>query len=231
MASLHHPLLKLCLLPLLLFSVSLQAEESASLFSPLPFDLKPEETLFSSKNWVSLNESAGIQAARLDKKIVLMMANNARFRSSDVAAYPETLTLTATWQITSPQGAMGFGWIDFSTSQYYYLYEDLSRNELILQRGDGVSTKQLARYPLPATSGPRTFTLQRKSLSPAEAEITVLVNGSAAGEPVKDRPEQEMGSTFQIYVGSGNEAEVTLHEISTIKATSRKGSGGGSWFW
>ena len=218
------------LVSLWLAASSPSAEEQAAAFAPLPFDLKPEETLSASKNWISLNESAGIQAARQEKQIVLMMANNARFRSSDVAAYPEELTLQATWQITNGKGAMGFGWIDFSTSQYYYLYEDLATNELILQRGDGVSTKQLALYPLAQATGPRHFSLTRKALSPAEAEITVLVDGVAAGDPVKDRPDQEMGSTFQIYVGSGNDAEVTLHSISTIPATSRKSSGGG-WFW
>ena len=125
---------------------------------------------------------------------------------------------------------MGFGWIDFSTSQYYYLYEDISRNELILQRGDGISTKQLALYPLPAAQEPRQFTITRKSIDAAEVAINIIVNGTALGDPIQDRPEQKMGSTFQIYVGSGNDAAVTLQSISTIKATSRKGSGGG-WFW
>ncbi|MEM1157560.1 MAG: hypothetical protein AAGH72_04820 [Verrucomicrobiota bacterium] len=208
----------------------LQAEEEKSAFAPLPFDLKPEETLSASNNWMSLNEAAGIQAARVEKQTVLMMTNNARFRSSDVAAYPEVMTLKAAWQITNGKGAMGFGWIDFSTSQYYYLYEDLATHELILQRGDGVSTKQLALYPLPAATGPRDFTITRKSQSAAEIVITVLVNGTAVGEPVTDRPDQEMGSTFQIYVGSGNDAEVTLYSISTIPATSRQRTGG-SWFW
>jgi len=218
------------LLCVLLVTSSLLAEEKGVAFPPLPFDLKPRETLSASNNWISLNESAGIQAAKAEKQLVLMMANNARFRSSDVAAYPEQLTLQATWQITNGKGAMGFGWIDFSTSQYYYLYEDFSKNELTLQRGDHVNTKQLALYPLPAASGPRVFSITRKALSAAEVEISVLVDGRPAGDPVSDRPEQEMGSTFQIYVGSGNDAEVTLHSISTIPATSRKSSGG-SWFW
>lgn len=215
---------------LLMAAVSAHAEDKAPHFAPLPFDLKPDETLSSSKNWISLNEAAGIQAAKENKQIVLMMANNARFRSSDVAAYPEILTLTATWQITNDKGAMGFGWIDFSTSQYYYLYEDISRNEMILQRGDGVSTKQLALYPLPTANGPRNFSIVRKSLSAAQTEITVLVDGTVIGEAITDRPEQEMGSTFQIYVGSGNDAEVTLSRISTIPATSRT-RGGSGWFW
>ncbi len=203
--------------------------QATTLFPPLPFDLKPKETLFASKNWVSLNEEAGIQAMKQDGEIILMLAKNARFRSSAVAAYPEMLALTATWQITNQKGAMGFGWIDFSTSQYYYLYEDASRNELILQRGDGVTTKQLALYPLPASTAARNFTLQRKSLSPTQVEITVLVDGMPFGEAATDRPEKETGSTFQIYVGSGNDAEVTLKEISTIPATSDKKGGG--WFW
>ena len=206
------------------------AEAEAPAFAPLPFDLKAKQTLSESNNWVSLDEAAGIQAAKSDEGIVLMMANNARFRSSDVAAYPETLTLTATWQITNGKGAMGFGWIDFSTSQYYYLYEDLDEQQLILQRGDGVSTKQLARYPLTPATAPRTFVIQRKALNATAFEISILVDGSPAGDPIQDRPDDEMGSTFQIYIGSGNEAEVTLHRISTIRATSRKSSGGG-WFW
>ncbi|MEM6885365.1 MAG: hypothetical protein AAF571_10060 [Verrucomicrobiota bacterium] len=218
------------LLLFLLAASLLHAEVEAPEFAPLPFDLKPEETLSASQNWMSLNEAAGIQAMKQEGKMVLMMANNARFRSSDVAAYPEVMTLKASWQITNGKGAMGFGWIDFSTSQYYYLYEDLATNELILQRGDGVSTKQLAKYPLSTATEPRQFTITRKAQTAAEIVITILVNGAAVGDPVTDRPEQEMGSTFQIYVGSGNDAEVTLHSISTIKATSRKGSGSG-WFW
>jgi hypothetical protein len=198
----------------------------------LPFELKPEETLSASLNWVSLDETSPVVAAREDKQIILKLTNNARFRSSDVAAYPPSpaaMTLTARWQITNATGAMGFGWIDFSTSQYYYLYEDLERQELILQRGDGVSTKQLALYSLPASAQPRTFSLTRSDLGKGRIQLSVLVDGTEMGAPVTDQPDKESGSTFQIYVGSGNNAEVSLQEISTIPAADRKQGSG--WFW
>jgi len=195
----------------------------------IPLEIKDGESIDLSDHWVTLNVEGRAYARREGGQRLLILENNARLRSRDVASYPDQLGLFAEWVLLNNQGAMGFGFIDFSTSIYYYLYQDGDAGEWALQRGDATGMKQLARMPLSGIAGPVRMDLQIAFPKRDQVALTVLVNGQPAGEPIIDRPPMELGSTFQMYVGSGNDAQVAIREISTVPAGQRKKSG--NWFW
>ncbi len=159
----------------------------------------------------------------------LRLSKGTRLRSRDVASYPEVLELEAVWKHLSPEGAMGFGWIDFSTSTYYYLYFDAGKERLGLQRGDSKGSVLLMETPLSRSDRSRKYGIRASVERGTRVKLEVLVDGAMVGEPVTDTLEKGLGSTYQIYAGSGAEATVELEEISTIPAGVRKA--GGNWFW
>jgi len=211
----------------LLWPCGSYAEDAGLQLMPhIPLKLKPGEPINQSDHWVLLNPEASAVFEREEKQEHIRLTGNARLRSRDVSSYPSSLGLFAEWLITNQTGAMGFGFIDFSTSIYYYLYEDADKGEWILQRGDGTTTKQLASGPV-QPGNTRKFQLNIRT-GPV-MQFDVLLNGTPVAQEISDRPPQELGSTFQLYIGSGNGAEVLLGPLSTVPAGKRKESGG--WFW
>ncbi|MEM6822013.1 MAG: hypothetical protein AAF558_08750 [Verrucomicrobiota bacterium] len=214
----------------ILFIPSGLSEDTATQIPVIEWPLKAGQSLKDSPDWQLLNAEAGAEMIKApDRQLCLRLTGGARFRSIDASAYLPETHLEATWSITNGQGAMGFGFIDFKTSIYYYFYQDVTKGMLILQRGDGQTTEQLAEIPFSSSTTSGNFKMVISRPKRDQVHLSLSHNESALGEPVVDRPEQELGSTFQIYAGSSKDAEVLVYKISTIPGTSIKK--GGSWFW
>jgi hypothetical protein len=175
---------------------------------------KRRQTLDGLRHWSRLTEpDSGIVTEEGGRRF-LRLRNGAKIQSIGVMPYGTGVQLRGVMDITSPGGSAGFGFIDFSSGVYYYLYLDKSAGKVFLQRGDGETSEVLAQAPASPAS-PATLELAADTTDKTSIILRASLDGTPVLNATEDKP-PKLGSTYQIYVGIGAGAEVDLHEMTTI---------------
>ncbi len=182
-------------------------------------DDRPNDDVTTLRHWLRLSEPDTGRIQRHDGRNILLLEKSGRVRSLRTAPYLDGFTLTTSLSLDGGTGAAGFGFIDFSTNIYYYLFVDASGGRLVLQRGDGTDTEELASTPFQPGDTARSYSLGVDLSSAHEITLRVLVDGAAleASEPRPDK----LGSVFHIYCGTGTDTIARVHEITTVRPIRR----------
>jgi hypothetical protein len=175
---------------------------------------KRRQTLEGLRNWSRLSEPDTGVIVEENGRRFLRLQNGAKMQSIGVTPYGNGLALKGVLDITSPGGSAGFGFIDFSSGVYYYLFLDKTAGKVILQRGDRDASAVLAEAAV-AGSSPFTLELKADIRDKRTISLQALFNGTPVLDANEAKPEK-LGSIYQIYVGVGQDAVVDLLEITTI---------------
>jgi hypothetical protein len=175
---------------------------------------KRHQTLDGLRHWSRITEpDSGIITEERGRRF-LRLRHGAKMQSIGVMPYGAGVQLRGVMDITSPGGAAGFGFIDFSSGVYYYLYLDKGAGNILLQRGDGETSEILAQAPASPAS-PAVLELAADTTDKKSITLRASLNGNAVLNVTEDKP-PKLGSTYQIYVGISSDAEVDLYEMTTI---------------
>lgn len=173
-------------------------------------------TLDGLKNWSRLtNPDTGTIVEEGGRRL-LRLRDGARMQSIGVMPYGPSLELKARLAITSPEGTAGIGFIDFSSSHYYYAYLDRAAGRLILQRGDGETSEILAESTAAVDGQTGTLILRASTQDKNTIRLEAQWEDGTKISAEDTRPAQ-MGSTYQIYVGIGGQTQADLHEVTTVQ--------------
>ena len=175
---------------------------------------KKNANLSSLRFWTYLTKATDGQVVEEKGKRFVRLKDGAKLQSVNVAAYGDMIELSGIFDLTSPAGSGGFGFIDFSSSLYYYAYWDKAKGRVILQRGDGDNSTVLAEAA--ATPGsPARFHLTADFKTKNRVRLALQVDGKDLLKAEDERPEK-LGATYQIYVGISPDAVVDLYEMTTV---------------
>ena len=175
---------------------------------------KKNSNLSTLRFWTYLSEATDGQVVEEKGKRFVRLKEGAKLQSVNVAAYGEMIELSGIFDLSSPGGSGGFGFIDFSSSLYYYAYWDKAKGRVILQRGDGDNATVLAESA--ATPGsPTQFRLTADFKTKNRVRLALQVDGKDLLKAEDERPEK-LGATYQIYFGISQDAVVDLFEMTTV---------------
>ncbi len=175
---------------------------------------KKKSDLSTLRFWTYLSEATDGEVVEEKGKRMVRLKEGAKLQSVNVAAYGELIELTGVFDITSPAGSAGFGFIDFSSSLYYYAYWDKAKGKVILQRGDGDNATVLAETEA-VPAAPARFRLTADFKTKGRIVLSLQVDGKDSLKAEEALPDK-MGATYQIYVGISPDAVVDLMEMTTI---------------
>lgn len=175
---------------------------------------KRGQTLDGLRHWSRLTEPSSGTIVDTGGRRALRLTEGARMQSVGVMPYGAGMTLRGVLDITSPGGSAGFGFIDFSSGIYYYLFVDKTAGKIILQRGDAESSQILTEAPATLTA-PLAMELSVDTSDQKSIRLAASVNGTALLQAAEERP-PKLGFTYQIYVGLGSGTSADLLEMTAI---------------
>jgi len=175
---------------------------------------KRGQTLDGLRHWSRLTEPSSGTIVDAGGRRALRLTDGARMQSVGVLPYGGGMTLRGLFDVTSSGGTAGFGFIDFSSGIYYYLYVDKTAGKIILQRGDAESSQVLAEAPA-APASPMALELNVDTTDKKTIRLAASLNGTALLQAGEEKP-PKLGSTYQIYVGLGGDTVADLYEMTAI---------------
>lgn len=205
------------LIPALLLTTLSAPSLAASLFQDTWREDKRGTTLDGLKYWARLTNPDTGSIIETAGRRILRLREGARMQSIGVMPYGDGMELHARLAITSPNGTAGFGFIDFSSAQYFYLYLDRATGRMILQQGDGETSQVLGETPITLHSAPVSLRLHADNTSKEKIFLRASCDGTPPLNLEAARPDK-MGSTYQIYVGIGGNTEADFYEVTTIRS-------------
>ncbi len=188
--------------------------------------LNTKSTYQDMVNWDLLNPDGKLEVVKQKEGLAIRLSQGMKLRSHGVAPYAETFSIQLQMAIPDEKSAGGIGLIDFKSGNYFYLYTDREKKELVLQRGDGLTTHQLFREEFEAGADIRSYQLDVKVPENKQPIFTIRVDNQIVAEAVADPSTLDLGGTYQLYLGVGNESLVDIYKTTAIKAPRARESGG-----
>ena len=175
---------------------------------------KKNANLSTLRYWTYLTEATNGQVVEEKGRRFVRLKDGAKLQSVNVAPYGDSIELTGVFDLTSAAGSAGFGFIDFSSSLYYYAYWDKAKGKIILQRGDGDNSNVLAEAAVVPAS-PIRISLTSDFKTKGRVKLVLQVDGKDLLRTDDERPEK-LGATYQIYFGISPDAVVDLLEMTAV---------------
>jgi hypothetical protein len=198
---------------LILFSFSMAALGQELIIDDWE-DLNTKSTYRDMINWDLLNPDGKLEVVKESGGLAVRLSEGMKLRSHGVSPYVEAFSIQVHMAIPDGKSAGGIGLIDFKSGIYFYLYADREKNELVLQRGDGLTTHQLYRQDFDPGSDTHLYQLDVKIPENKQPLFTVRVDDQTLTEDAADPSTLELGSTYQLYLGVGNESIVDIYKTN-----------------
>lgn len=188
--------------------------------------LNTRSTYQDMLNWDLLNPDGKLEVLKQGDGLAVRLSQGMKLRSHGVAPYTESFSMHVRMAIQDEKSAGGIGLIDFKSGVYFYLYTDREKKELVLQRGDGLTTHQIFHQEFEAGSEIHTYHLDIKMPENKQPLFTIRVDDQTLAENLADPSTLDLGGTYQLYLGVGNDSVVDIYQTTAVKAPRSRESGG-----